>query len=157
MKANFFTRSLTAKLFLVLAATLYFSTPSQAFFFWGPPVHHFKHFKHIKHVKHAKAASGAPGGMTGNTGTSFGVQRGAAVVACATISVVVQAGLNGNQPLSIGKAHGTAAGCFLPFLGEWRNTGGGASHGAAGQFPRGRKAKSRAWRSREDSNFRPSV
>jgi hypothetical protein len=110
LKTNPFLRATAAKIVLVVAATIYFTTPSQAFF-WGWH-HHHHHFKHK--VVAAKPAPASQGGKT-----SVWVNYVAISGLCATASLGIQAAIAGPKPLSLSAAHGSAAGCFLPFIGQW--------------------------------------
>lgn len=116
MKVSLFTRAVAAKLFLVVAAMLLFSTPSQAFFQWG---HHYKHYKHFKHYKHVKTPKLSPASPDNPLRTPFLAQYIAFGGLCAVGSLGIQSAMAGSQGLSIGQAHGSVAGCFLPFVGQW--------------------------------------
>ncbi len=116
--SKLFARSTTAKIISIAAVMAMLSTPSQAFFFFGGEgygYHHFKHFKHFKHVKSVKQT----GPALGNSSTPAWAAYLGIATACATISVMASAAMNGNKPLSLGQAHGTALGCFLPLIGPW--------------------------------------
>jgi hypothetical protein len=112
LKANLFTRVLAAKVLFLAVAFSFIATPSQAFFF------HHHHWHHWKHWKKPPVAKKTPA-LFGSKGTPFAAQYAAASIACATISVMAQAAMNAGKPLSLGQAHGTAAGCFLPIVGQW--------------------------------------
>ncbi len=112
MKANFLTRSLAAKVLFLAVAFSFLPTSSEAFFFQH---HHHWKWHHWKHMKKPPATSRT---LVGGNGTNIAAAYVAGSIVCATASVMIQSAMQTN-PLSIGQAHGSAAGCFLPFLGQW--------------------------------------
>jgi hypothetical protein len=110
---NSLSRTL-AGLFIAAAVTLYFSTPSKAFFF-----HHYHHYHHHHHYNHVKTVKLSPASQGGHFKTPFWAQYAAGAGLCSTAALGIQLAMAGGKPLTMTQAHGAVAGCFLPILGQW--------------------------------------